>query len=252
MSAQPQLALIALNTLTPPSAERVLEELAAMFPDVASARCTSRTATAATFVAGEATINYTMVDRPIPWQHLEGPCATAWYWPEAEAALKPHCGHVILTLLDENKVRLQRTQHLTRWACAVSAACEAAGIVWGASGMVHEPAAFRQLALASKPDDLPLNLWIDFRVVEEQGGYRLFTTGLEALGHREFEVPHFVGDPQALAAHIYNVTHYVLEKGPILKSGEAVGLPNGAQVNVDMAESLIDLNQEVIRLTFES
>src|SRR5690348_15763012 len=24
---------------------------------------------------------------PIPWSELEGPCATAWWWPEAEAAM---------------------------------------------------------------------------------------------------------------------------------------------------------------------
>lgn len=258
MSRSRWIALVPLAEAALPAADALLTELARHDTENPP-RLSSQTDASINLVwspdaegAGEATANVTLVDRPIPWSQLEGPCATAWYWPEAESALRQHPAHLFVTLHDEQTQAIAQATRLTRLCCALGDTAPAVGIVWGASGAVHEPHAFAQLAGESTTDNLPLNLWIDFRVYELEGrpGFGLFTTGLNSLGHRELEVPQFSGDPQHLVGGVYNVTHYLLEKDARLKDAEVIGLPDGAEVTVYEEQSMIDPEQEVVRLEF--
>ena len=248
----PWLSLIALSDPLLPSPEAVAAQLADRFPDASPLKVTSQSDGGVTFSFGEATGNYTLVDQAIPWTNLEGPCATAWYWPKAADAMRSHTAHLFLTLLDESKDPIDRATHLTQLTTAIAATTPSVGLVWGPSSQVHKTIDFAMVATDMTRADLPLHLWIDFRVAQRnEGGFSLFTTGLEPLGHREFEVHQFAGEPQALAGAVYNVAHYILDKGPILKDGEAVGLPDGSQVNVSFEPSIVSPDQEVIRLAFE-
>ncbi len=248
----PWIALVALSQPEVPAPEDVGDTLSELFPDATRLAVSGVTERAATFAWGKATVNYTLVDRPIPWSHIEGPCVTAWYWPDAEKVMRHHAAHLFVTLLHESRDPIERSMRLTQLVSAVSQAAGAVGIVWGPSSLVHEPAAFRSLAARMSRDDLPLHLWIDFRVSElADGAFTLFTTGMEALGSRELEVHRFVGEPQVLAGYAYNIAHYLLEKSPQLKEGEAIGLPDGAQASVRFETSVIDPSQEALRLDFD-
>lgn len=252
MSA-PSIALVALSTSTLPDAAEVGDELRRLAPDAPPPNIAGRTNGAFTLAwESGATANVTLVDRPIPWQRLEGPCATAWYWPEATDALRPHPAHLFVTLLDDARRASDTSFRLTRLLVATAARSPAVGLVWGASGAVHEPSAFAELATRSTPTDLPLNLWIDFRVYELDGeeGFGFFTTGMEALGRRELEVPRYTGDPQNLVAAAYNIAHYAIEKDATLKDGEVIGLPDESQVTIREDRSMVDPDQEVTRLEF--
>ncbi|TWT86156.1 hypothetical protein Mal64_38960 [Pseudobythopirellula maris] len=259
-TSSPWLALVALDQPALPEADELIGAFAARFPDEPPLAIASQTDRSLTLTLGgdtSTTVNLTLVEKAIPWERLEGPCATAWYWPGAEDALRHHTDHLFVTLIDERGKPIERCTRLTRLVSAVVDATPAVGVVWGASGAVHEPAPFAELAAKSSPDDLPLHLWIDFRVYEHDPsnprgeGFGMFTTGLEALGYPEFEVPHFAGDPQRLVGAVYNVTHYLLEKGAQLKDSEGIGLPDGSQVTARESPSEIDPGQEVIRLEFE-
>ncbi|MEO0529717.1 MAG: DUF4261 domain-containing protein [Planctomycetota bacterium] len=250
----PSIALVALSEAILPDAEAVAAECGRLRPDYPAPSVTSRTAGSFTLVwEGGATANVTLVDKPIPWDRLEGPCATAWYWPEAEATMRAHTHHLFVTLLDEGSKRIDLSWRLTRVLIATAAHSPAVGLVWGSSGAVHQPHAFAELAAQSGPGDLPLNLWIDFRAYELDSGvgYGLFTTGMEALDRRELEVTSYTGDPQHLIASAYNIAHYVLEKDATLKDAEVIGLPDESQVTVRDERSMIDPEQEVFRLEFE-
>lgn len=252
------IALVPLAEAKLADAETLLASLASQQPGVAPPAVTSQTENSLTLAwqlsNDEATVNVTLVDQPIPWDQLEGPCATAWYWPEAEATLKPHTSHLFITLVDESGKALHQAMRLTRLLVAICKAAPAIGIVWGASGTVHEPVAFGQLASTTAPDNLPLNLWIDFRAYEKDrpGVFGLFTTGLHALGHREFEVSDYVGDPQILIGAAYNITHYLLEKAPTLKDTEVIGLPDEQEITLHDEQSMVDPEQSVWRLEFTS
>ncbi len=251
------IALIPLSQTTLTKSDALLAELSRMQPDALQPTLASQTDNAINLswksASEEATANITLVDKPIPWSQLEGPCATAWYWPEAESVLRPHESHLFITLLDESGKSLHQAMRLTKLLVAICAASPAIGIVWGATGAVHEPSAFSQLAATTAPDNLPLNLWIDFRAYEQDrpGQFGLFTTGLNALGHREFEVPRFSGDPQFLIGGVYNITHYLLEKGAMLKDSEVIGLPDEREVSIHEDRSMIDPSQDIWRLEFK-
>ena len=42
-----------------------------------------------------------LMPEPIPWSALEGPCATAWWWPEASEKMKSHTSHILVALAGE-------------------------------------------------------------------------------------------------------------------------------------------------------
>lgn len=252
MSA-PSIALVALSHPSLPDPDAVAAELSRLAPDEPAPRVTSRTAAAFTLAWDDgATANVTLVDRPIPWERIEGPCATAWYWPDAEAVMRSHTAHLFVTLLDDSPRAVDVSFRLTRLLVASAQAAPAVGLVWGASGAVHEPLAFAELAAQSSAADLPLNLWVDFRVYQQDTGvgYGFFTTGMEALGRREMEVPYYNGDPQHLVAAAYNIAHYTLEKDAPLNDAEVIGLPDESQVTIREDCSMIDPDQDVVRLEF--
>lgn len=253
VSGSPWLALLALDSDSLPSPDAVAQTLSRSFPDAPPWQATSQSGNGVTFQWESVTGNCTLVDRPIPWDRLEGPCETAWYWPEAAEVMRGHAAHLFITLLDEGTRPIDTAIRLTQLTTSIAEAAGAVGLVWGPSGQVHKPEDFAALAQRIAPEDLPLHLWIDFRVTQQDDpeALALFTTGLEALGHREFETPRFHGDPQHLAGTVYNVAHYVLEKGAVLKEGEAIGLPGGGQVTVSLGPSMVDESQQVLQLHFE-
>ncbi|MEM9185569.1 MAG: DUF4261 domain-containing protein [Planctomycetota bacterium] len=261
-TSTPRVSLVALSEPLLPSIEAVAEQLIERFPDAPPLALTSESGSGVTFrlgVAGgpQATGNYTLVDKPIPWEQIEGPCTLAWYWPDAADVMRHHGQHLFLTLVDESKDPIERMIHLTQLTVAIAATTPSAGLVWAPNVTVHNPVDFAQMAAKMTRDDLPLQLWVDFRISQrDDGGLMLFTTGMESLGHREFEVERFSGEPTILTNAVYNIAHYVLGSAPgggrpILKDGEAIGLPDGAQMNVEVAPSMIDANLEVVRLKFE-
>lgn len=254
------IALAALSQPHLPEGDTLAAEVDKLFPDHPTPLVSSQTPAGVTISLGEehdVTLNVTLIDKPIPWSRLEGPCATAWYWPEAEQVLRSHAAHLFVTMLDEEPKALAQAQRLTSLLTAVAAVSPTVGLVWGATGAVHEPNAFAQLASTATPDNLPLNLWIDFRVYEKDpqpgtpgGDFGFFTTGMESLGYREFETPEYRGDPQHLIGAAYNIVHYTLEKQAHLQDAEVIGLPDESQVTLRESKSVIDPEQDVFRLEF--
>lgn len=246
------LALIALRTPVLPDPQQVIQYCDRMAPDQAPLSLSSQTGAMATFQWGESTVAYTLIDKPIPPQQLEGPCECAWYWPTAKDELSQHTTHLIVALIDEGRDRIAKAMKLTRICAALLNSQEAVGLQWGGSRQVHAPSAFVDLASKMETDDLPLYLWIDFRI-EPIGTntWRLFTTGLEAFDKLELEVGHYEGDPQQLANHVYNMAHFQLEKPNGMKGGDTVGLPGDVQARVEEAKSFAGDNQEVLRIEFD-
>ncbi|MEN1680701.1 MAG: DUF4261 domain-containing protein [Planctomycetota bacterium] len=248
----PRISLIALSQPLLPRAEAVAEQLAERFPDAPTLTGVSETEGGVTFSVGDATGNYTLIDRPIPWEQIEGPCDLAWYWPEATEVMRGHQQHLFLTLVDEAGAAIDRAILHTQVTVALAATSPSVGLVWAPSVTVHNPADFTVVATKMSAEDLPLQLWIDFRVSQrDDGDLMLFTTGMESLGARELEVERYTGEPNQLAGAVYNIAHYLLEQKAVLKQGEGIGLPDGGRVEVSVGPSMVDPSLEVTRLAFE-
>jgi len=202
---------------------------------------------------GKFTVAVTLVPRPIPWSQLEGPCATAWFWPTAAEALRDHQAHLLVTLLDEGGKEIPKATALTQLVAGLVANAPAQGVFWGPGRLVHPPRAFLDQAAQLSADDLPLFLWVDFRVERNDNGTtRLYTTGLEAIGYTELEVAEYLGEPQTLLEYSYNIAHYQLSQAKEINEGDTIGLTDEIQVVANRRPSMFDEALEVVALDFQS
>jgi len=174
-----------------------------------------------------------LVPAPLPWSQLEGPCATAWWWPEAAAACKPCPAHYLVSTQAAEGDVFAANLRLTAIVAALARAARAPAVYWGAGTLVRSGADFCAQAARATREHLPLWLWIDFRVVREGSDRLLFaTTGMTALGHMEIEAV----APRASADHVldrmFNVAHYVCDHGPVLRDGHTFGLSAQEKIRI--------------------
>lgn len=247
------LALVMLNEPLMPSFDEVAQFVAERFEEAPKLEQAGSTENMFTCTIGEYTAAATLVPKPVPWSQLEGPCATAWYWPAAAEALRDHQAHLVVTLIDEGGKPAEKSLALTQLASGLAASPAAAGVFWGPGRLVHPGQAFIEQAVQTTDTDLPLFLWIDFRVERTESGVtRLYTTGLEALGYSELEVPNFPGEPQQVLGFAYNVAHYQLSEKKQIDDGDTIGLTDDVQVVAKRAGSMFDESLEVVQLEFQA
>ena len=246
------LALVMLEEPTEPDFEAVSQFVTEKFEKPPKISGGNNTENMFVCTLGDFTAAATLVPTPVPWSQLEGPCATAWYWPAAKEALQNHGAHLVVTLIDESGKSTEKSMALTQLVSGLAAQQGVAGVFWGPGRIVHPPGAFIEQAVQSTKEDFPLFLWVDFRVERsEPVGARLYTTGLEALGFNELEVIDFPGEPQALLEFCYNVAHYQLVNQKHLDDGDTVGLTDEVQVIAQRTGSMFDESLEVVRLNFQ-
>ena len=227
MPAAPLVAMVALATPALPDPEALASFFDQNWPDQPAIHETSRVDDMLVFHVAGARGALALAAHPIPWEELEGPCAAAWWWPEAETRLKGHKAHLIATLAGDEGTLLERTMLLTRLVASAAASMNhAVGVYWGAGTLVHSPEQFIEDAAQMSRDELPLNLWVDFRPERATDGtLGIFTTGLSALGHLEIEVASSQGDPEAVMGRLVELAYHVVDRGTNPADGELVDLP---------------------------
>jgi hypothetical protein len=250
-STHPLLAMVALNTPSLPSATALLGSLKAI-PGIAVDLGSVQTKdNAFVFGPGKDHAAIALVSAPIPWSNLEGPCATAWWWPEATERTKGHSAHILVALVGETGNVVQRHITLTHLTTAVASHTDAVGIYWGGGRLVHDPQAFIEQAQNISPGNLPLPLWIDFRVeANDDGSCRLFTTGMKALGKTEIEIPHSEKEPAEVFNFACSIADYIITSNPNVEDGHTLGRSATEKIRASYAPSMWDSTVTVLRLDF--
>ncbi|MGI9430187.1 MAG: DUF4261 domain-containing protein [Bythopirellula sp.] len=247
------LALVILEEAELPDFEDVARFVGENYVDGPTMTAAGSTENLVTCTIDEYTAAVTLVPKAIPWSQLEGPCATAWYWPTATEALQDHQAHLLVTLVDEGGKEIAKATALTQLVAGLAASSRSCGVFWGPGRLVHPPRAFLDQAAQLADDDLPLFLWIDFRVERtDSGGTRLYTTGLAALGYTELEVVDFPGEPQTVLEYAYNIAHYQLSQSKVINEGDTIGLTEEVQVVAHREPSMFDEALEVVALEFQT
>lgn len=188
---------------------------------------------------------------PIPWSDLEGPCSTAWYWPEAKDMMKKHEAHIVLSIMSDNpeKSVLDRVITLTRLTASVAKATNALGIYWGSGTLVQSPEYFINECIELDPNYLPLDLWIDFRVEQQPGDkYNIITTGMDAFGHMEIEIINSSQPPFDSFEFAFNVGNYLLKNGPVINDGDTIGGDENQKIQVKYNKSVWDRPNQVMNI----
>ena len=182
-----------------------------------------------------------LMPAPIPWSELEGPCATAWWWPDAEQRMREHKYHFLVVFMGGSTEPVERRLALTKLVTAILADTDAVGVYWGEGTLVHEPAAFLRQAQSAAADSIPGTLWIDVRVEEnDDGSFRCFTTGMVPLGFLEIEVERSALPPEELMEFIGNTACYIVNGRRRIKPGETMGRTATEQYTVQHGPSMFD------------
>jgi len=182
-----------------------------------------------------------LIPAPIPWSELEGPCATAWWWPEATQKMQAHRCHFLIGLLGGSMDPIERRVILTRLASAIVQNSDAVGVYWGEGTLVHEPREFVQQAEAVNAETIPGTLWIDVRIEKNRdGSLRCFTTGLAPLGFLEIEVEQSRLPPEELMGFIGDTACYIVNGRLHIKDGETMGRTATERYKVKHMASMFD------------
>jgi hypothetical protein len=233
-------------------AARIEQELRARYPDLNAASPADEKDTASLKLR-DGDLVVALMPAPIPWSDLEGPCASSLLWKNAAEEVKPHCAHLIVTVLSElNEV--ERSILLTQVTIAVLAASDAAlGVYWGSAALLVPKDFFLEYAQKILPLGPPLDVWVDFRVGWQtntaSGG---FTQGLEALGHMELEARDWPEKPSELRDRFRELARYLVQNGRVIRDRDTIGQDATEKIRAVYAPSTFGQNTRVMQLRYES
>jgi hypothetical protein len=248
-SSDTLVAMVALNSPCLPELARILATLRERCPDYPPPSDPGQKDDSLVFHLGDS-MAVALMPAPIPWSDLEGPCATAWWWPEATERMQRHNSHIIVALLGGSGSPVERHLLLTHLVAAVAAHADAAGIYWGAGTVVHEPSAFQEQAADLSAGNLAPQLWVDMRLVQnEDGSLRYFTTGMQPFGCLEIEIDQSRRPPEEILDFCYGIVSYVLMRGATIGDGETVGRSAEEKIQVRHQPSMWDRGT-VMKLEF--
>jgi hypothetical protein len=247
----PLLAMVALNTPLMPSPVVLTEgfkALSGISVDLSSLQARQGNVV---FDIGDDRAAFAFMPAPIPWPNLKGPCAAAWWWPDAAEKMMNHASHILVALVGGKGNIIQRCIALTHLTAAVAAHTDAAGIYWGGGTLVHDPHAFVEHAKSISFSNLPLPLWIDFRVEQnDDDSYRLFTTGMKVFGHKEIEIWHCTKPPAEILGFAHSIADYVIMSDKTIREGETIGRSETEKVQVTYAPSMWNSDTAVMLLDY--
>jgi hypothetical protein len=182
-----------------------------------------------------------LMPAPIPWSQLEGPCSTAWWWPDAESRMKSHAQHFVVALQGGSIDPVARRIELARIISAVVEASDAVGVFWAEGTLVSDPKQFRKKAKSASVDDVPIELFVDVRgQVQADGSSRCFTTGMSSLGFFEIEIVKSKLDAFELMEFVLDMARYIVNGNLEIPEGNTMGRSATEQYIVRYGKSLFD------------
>jgi hypothetical protein len=194
-----------------------------------------------------------LMPAPIPWKELEGPCATAWHWKEATQVLKQHKAHLLVSVLPKNQQKsiLDRVITTTNLVVSVLQSTDSLGAYWGTGTVVQSKEYFIKRAANMNTQDLPYELWMEFRIeVHPDKRCNIITTGLKAFGHMEIEIIKSIKDPMTVLGFILKIVDYLIKNGPVIKDGDTVGEDANQKIRVTYKKSIWDRPGNVMNINF--
>ncbi|HEY1173675.1 MAG TPA: DUF4261 domain-containing protein [Verrucomicrobiae bacterium] len=244
----PSVAMIALRQNSMPAAKDVVQAFKKLWNEETSEEIEDDSFFG--FNTSEGQIVCGLMPAPIPWEELEGPCETSPFWENATKEMRGHKAHLIVTANPRGENPVNASRLLTKAVAAILKTKCGIGVYWGAGTLVNSSETFLEHAAQMSAECLPLYLWVDFRVVPDEGDtLTLFTTGMEALGLMEIEMVQAQIEPEEAVDLVFNFAHYLLENGPVLKDGDSIGMSETQHIQIQHAPSLFDVRGNVYRLT---
>jgi hypothetical protein len=248
-----QMSMVLFREAPRLSATELQSALANHWPDLPVATEVSEQGIALSLRIGAADVVIGKMPAPVPWSDLEGPCATSVLWPDAEAAIRGHTNHAIVTVNGElSPVELSTLLTQTTAALMVSSP-ESIGVFWTNATMVVPKDLFFSFATEVLPLGPPLLIWVDCRVgwAESETISAGFTTGLAELGLMELETQTATEAPSELRKRFEAIAGYLLENGPVIGDGDSLGDSEAEKIRVVYTDSKFGAKGPVMNLCYE-
>ena len=245
------LSMVLCNAPPRLTCDTVAAELRRLDPEAAITELDADKGDVIAFRVGGAFVAVMVIDMPMPWSDLEGPCATSVMWPQCTDVVKSHSAHAIVSVMGQ-LTPLAQSALLTRLTAAVMAASDAClGVYWGNARMLVRKDVFCSFATDMLPDGPPFHIWVDVRVGRAGTGTSAgYTTGMQALGHKEFVAACALEPPVELRKRLESLSMYVLDNGPVLKNGHTVGESADEKIRIVYGASPFGHEGEVMQLEY--
>lgn len=249
----PMIAMVALHDDRVPDPQQFADSYTARYPGGAKPSnivMGGETASTITMNLGGDVAAVSLMPGPIPWSDLEGPCETAFWWPEAADELRRHSYHAIIALMGESgNSQIERAVLVSHLASAALQTFNACGVYWCSGTLVYPPEMWLEHSETLAPQQLQPHLWIDMTVEQlDEGGVCLFTTGLEDFGCLEIEVARSTWHADDVHELAYGIVHYVLQRQESIPHGELVGRTEGEKIRVEHRDSIFEGRGKVMQL----
>lgn len=245
------LAMVMATEGEPVPADALVEDYHQRWPDLPNPSQLVQDDRTLSFKVGAHDVIIGTMPAPIPWADLEGPCATSILWRNASQEVRQHRFHHIITVVAElDPVALSGflTKAVTSTLTALPGAI---GVYWGAAPLIVPRELFVQFAAKVLPHGPPLQIWVDFRVWREKSGATGFTSGLQALGCPEIEVPSAPEEPKALYDRLLTLAEYIVENPGAIQDGHTVGRDATEKIRVSYRPSKVGRAGTAMFLTYE-
>lgn len=240
LSDQPALSLV-----------KVQAALSHRWPDFSSLKSPVDGKDQITFDVGESQVIVALMPAPVPAGDVHSACQQSPYWHMASDDLKSQVAHAIVSVFGEPQP-FSRQMILSQVTCAVLDSHESAlGVLWCGSGAVFPKEMFQQAITENSPSDYPTSLWVNIQVgTNENGTSSGHTSGMNSLGHREFETTAGTEPPSELRGRLAGLVDHVLENGPVFKDGDTVGESESEKILMLHLGSQFGKLGSVIRLVY--
>lgn len=252
MAPNVRVAIVALRASSLPSPEELCRAFQQEWPDEAQpslGQAASDGAVVALELANTS-LSATLVDAPVPWPELEPMCRAALHWPEAEASLKEHVAHLLVSASSGEQDPIGLMLSLTRMVAACALTTQPAGIYWGGGSVVNSVDSFLDDVREMSREYLPLHQWLRFGLKRDRGNsVTLWTLGMDQLGFMEVEFPRSRLDVETLVERAFDVAHHLLDNGPVLQDHDTIGLTPHDRFLVRHNPSQVDPARQVYSLS---
>jgi hypothetical protein len=218
----PQLAMPLFPRSGSVSSAKVVAAWKRLFVDGPALALESDKDSIATFAIAGRSVCAAHMPVPVPNHEAADMVRTSWMWKGPDTPIREHRSHAIVTSMESGDP-LEDAWDVARLSAALLVAGEGSALYWGNSRQVH--LAQVAIGMASEMGSAPVPLFVGITISApgREGPFSAATHGLDALGHKEFEVRGTrmgIGD---LRMTLLDLSGYVLRSGPVLEHGQTFG-----------------------------
>jgi hypothetical protein len=174
--------------------------------------------------------NFAVMAQPIPipaseWLELS---RSAMGWPDAEAALRQHSAHVVVSAMGTpagGAAMREAMLALTAVTGAVARQHASVGVLMASSGVLTETNEFLALLESTGKGRLPVESWVRFEFIRaNDGGIGGMTTGLANFIDREVELAPVFASPREAGLRLLGLANYLALSEQPIRDGDTVEL----------------------------